>query len=162
MKKVFFVAASVMALASCGNNGGSDVKCPADSSSCDSAKKCCEKVCCFNGEWTIVEANGQAIAVDTTDEAASTPTLEFNVAEKLVSGSTGCNNITGSFSCCAESKSLDLSSIGVTKRMCKDMNTESQVLLALSKVKTFDVTADSLMLSDSANVVVAKLARIKK
>lgn len=161
MKKLFFIVASALSLASCGNTSTTNGTDAADSTACDTAKTCCEKVCCFNGDWNFVEVNGQAVAIDTTDEAATTPSLSFDVKEKIVSGSTGCNNLTGSFNCCPKSKTLDLGALGATKRMCKDMETEASVLLALSKVKHFDVTADSLYLTDSTDAVVAKLVRVK-
>ena len=47
----------------------------------------------IDGQWTIVEAMGQAV----TGNEGNVPSINFNIAEKSVSGTTGCNSFMGGF-----------------------------------------------------------------
>ena len=60
--------------------------------SCGSGKKALTSAD-IDGQWTIVEAMGQAV----TGNEGNVPSINFNVAEKSVSGTTGCNRFMGGF-----------------------------------------------------------------
>ena len=98
----------------------------------------------LQGEWTVVEVKGQAIASD------SEAFLGFNVADKQVYGNCGCNSLTGIFIVDEpQPGSLSLDQVGVTRRMCPDMTTEDAILSALAEVKGFGIENDILKLADA-------------
>ncbi len=120
--------------------------------SCDSAKKVSEGSKELMGtEWKIVKANGQAVEMGEEGQ----PTFALN--EKEVYGATGCNNYFGAYN--LEGEKLSFAQMGATQRMCVNMETEKNILLALEQVSTFKVESDKAYLYDAAGVCVMELAK---
>lgn len=79
----------------------------------------------IDGQWTIVEAMGQAV----TGNEGNVPSINFNVAEKSVSGTTGCNRFMGGFTL-GENNEVSFSPLAATKMMCRDMKAEMLIFQA--------------------------------
>lgn len=125
--------------------------------SCSTAEKT-TSLAALNGEWKIEKIEGKSIDKSLSENEAF---LGFDTAKKSVYGSTGCNRLTGSFDIDANNV-LDLSKMGSTRMMCKDMTTETMVLEALQKVKTFKVDKKgNLLLTNEKGNAVIELAKKK-
>ena len=125
--------------------------------SCSTAEKT-TSLAALNGEWNIEKIEGKSIDKSLSENEAF---LGFDTAKKSVYGSTGCNRLTGSFDIDANNV-LDLSKMGSTRMMCKDMTTETMVLEALQKVKTFKVDKKgNLLLTNEKGNAVIELAKKK-
>ncbi|MBQ2950400.1 MAG: META domain-containing protein [Prevotella sp.] len=123
MKKICFLIVAVLAMISCGSN------------------KNVASLSSLGGEWEIVKIDGSDVAA-----AEEKPFIGFNLADTLVYGSTGCNQLTGALNADASTGSIDFSALGSTRRMCADMEAEQQVLSALGRVSSFSVAEDGMLL----------------
>lgn len=109
----------------------------------------------LNGEWTVEKVNGTAIDKSKTENEVF---LGFNVAEKRVYGSAGCNRLTGSFEVTADG--IDLSKTGATRMMCADMTTEDMILGAMPNIKSFRTGKNgTLQLTDASGKTVMELKK---
>ena len=125
--------------------------------SCSTAEKA-TSLAALNGEWNIERIEGKSIDKSLSENEAF---LAFDTVKKSVYGSTGCNRLTGSFDVDANNF-LDLSKMGSTRMMFKDMTTETMVLEALQKVKTFKVDKKgNLLLTNEKGNAVIELAKKK-
>ncbi|MGN1262744.1 MAG: META domain-containing protein, partial [Prevotella sp.] len=88
----------------------------------------------LNGEWNIVKIEGKSLTAIFSEDL-DTPFIGFDTATKRVYGSTGCNRLTGALNTDGQAAKLDFSMMGLTRKMCKDMQLEQQVLSVLEKVK---------------------------
>lgn len=97
-------------------------------------KEAAVKLSALNGKWMISEAGGEAIPAGMEKQ----PSIEFNIAEKTLHGTAGCNIINGGF----QTDEVNPSSISFpqlisTMMACPDMEVEGRVLKALNSVQTF-------------------------
>jgi heat shock protein HslJ len=67
------------------------------------------------------------------------PSITFNSTEGKLSGITGCNNFTGSFTLDGNKISIP-ENLALTRKMCPDMSGEQAFLDALKKVNSYSVT----------------------
>lgn len=111
----------------------------------------------LGGEWDIVRIDGSDVSVkDDTDK----PFLGFDVTGKRVYGSTSCNRLTGMLDADMETGRIDFGSMGSTRMMCRDMQTEQKVLDALGRAKTFKVLKSGRMtLGDVTGKTVMELKK---
>ena len=110
----------------------------------------------LNGEWIV-----SAIGNTQLGKTENTPFLAFDIEQKRVHGNAGCNVINGSFSQ-EEGKdnSLKFSQMISTMMACPDMETERQILEALSKVNSFSSSQDqTLALLDENGTEILTLTR---
>jgi copper homeostasis protein (lipoprotein) len=93
--------------------------------------------------WRLSSLAGQPLS---SADATHAPTLMFDAAEKRVSGSGGCNRITGSYN--VNGDKLDFGPIASTKMACPQpiMDTESAFLRQLSAVNSYKIDGGSLTL----------------
>jgi heat shock protein HslJ len=90
-----------------------------------------------SGPWTLVELGGKPVVVPA-DEA--TPTLHFDAGEKRVSGSTGCNNLMGTYT--VDGSALHFSPLATTMMACLGPGVqarETAFLAALGKVTAYRI-----------------------
>ena len=125
--------------------------------SCGSTKSVSD-VAALNGEWNIVEVDGNKIKPADAEEA---PFLGFDASESRVYGCTGCNRLTGAVK--MDSKgNIDFSQTGSTRMMCANMKVERMVLDALGKTSKFALSgSDRLSLNDAAGKAVIVLEKRK-
>ena len=106
--------------------------------------------------WMLSELNGQATLPDTAI------TAEFGEDGK-VSGSSGCNNYTTTYSVSRKKIAFGEQS-AMTMMACSDpvMEQERAYLGALSAATTFEIVEDDLVLYDADGNVVAKFDAINQ
>lgn len=99
----------------------------------------------FGKRWTLTEMDGTKIS-------ATDPYLEFDRAQRRVSGSGGCNRFSGGFE--VSRSTLKFSALMSTKRACLDaekQEIETTFLTLLQTTTRFDVAGNTLRLySDRA------------
>ena len=136
MKKVFMMAAVATLMASC---NGSKI-------SLGEA---------MTHEWEIKTIDGKALE----GKSETVPFIGINVEKSQIYGSAGCNRLTGALTIDGDASkgSIDLSKMGMTRMMCADMSTETQVLEALSRVTKYSVKGNILTLTDEQGNSVIEL-----
>ena len=92
----------------------------------------------LGGEWNVVSV-GDMIVPDSADAF-----LGFDIAEQLVYGSTGCNQLTGSLPAELNPEVSMFAAMGSTRRMCADMSVEDALLPALGQACSTPSTQDTL------------------
>lgn len=129
-------------------------------SSCSSSKNAAT-LSSINGEWDVVEINGEVVVPAPEQEF---PFIAFNTAEGTIYGTTGCNRLTGSFDVKAAPGTIDLSGMGSTRMMCPDMTIEDNLLAAMAVVKKYKVLDDEniALCGDSGKPVIVLQKRAKE
>ena len=108
----------------------------------------------IDGQWTIVEAMGQAV----TGNEGNVPSINFNIAEKSVSGTTGCNSFMGGFTL-GENNEVSFSPLAATKMMCRDMKAEMLIFQATEAARTARKDNENLVFCSEDGNVVLKMTR---
>ena len=108
----------------------------------------------IDGQWTIVEAMGQSV----TGNEGNVPSINFNVAEKSVSGTTGCNRFMGGFTL-GENNEVSFSPLAATKMMCRDMKAEMLIFQATEAARTAKKDNEDLVFCSEDGNVVLKMTR---
>ena len=108
----------------------------------------------IDGQWTIVEAMGQAV----TGNEGNVPSINFNIAEKSVSGTTGCNSFMGGFTV-GENNEVSFSPLAATKMMCRDMKAEMLIFQATEAARTAKKDNEDLVFCLEDGNVVLKMTR---
>lgn len=126
--------------------------------SCTASKKSVEPTA-FQGEWNIVEMNGEDL---TFDEVL--PYVSFNVAESRFSGNAGCNMLNGQFELNAKDGKLSFGPVAATRMYCPDMELETSLIDALESVSGFEASltennVDSIMLKGEDGHKLLKLMK---
>jgi copper homeostasis protein (lipoprotein) len=92
--------------------------------------------------WVLTELGGKAVVLP---QDAVVPHLVFDGGAKRVSGSTGCNNLTGSYE--RDGEHLKFSPLATTRMMCPaGMDREADFLTAMERVRSFTIAGDTLEL----------------
>ena len=107
-------------------------------------------------DWQLVELTGSPIAPGAS--SGDEPFLRFDPDSGRVTGNTGCNLLSGSYT--RDGASLTFGAIITTKRACLDElrnQRERDFLNALERTRTHAVLRDTLTLSGDDGVL-ARLA----
>ena len=108
----------------------------------------------LNGEWAVVTI-GEMIVSDSTNAF-----MGFDITEKIVYGSTGCNQLIGAMPETLSTGTPLFGALGCTRKMCSNMTVEDAMLPALSTVIDFKVEGNKLYLLDATgNTVISLLKR---
>lgn len=107
----------------------------------------------LNGEWNVVTIGEMAVP-DSVDAFVG-----FNLAELLIYGSTGCNQLTGAMPVEVNPETLMFGAMGSTRMMCADMTIEDAMLPAMGQVVDFKVDGNNLYLLDTAGSTVISLEK---
>ena len=108
----------------------------------------------LNGEWNVVSV-GELVVPDSVDAF-----LGFDIAEQLVYGCTGCNQLTGALPAEVSPEVPMFAAMGSTRMMCTDMTVEDALLPALGQVVDFKVEGNNLyLLNAEENTVVSLVKR---
>ena len=108
----------------------------------------------IDGQWTITEAMGQAV----TGNEGNVPSINFNIAEKSVSGTTGCNSFMGGFTL-GEKNAVSFSPLAATKMMCRDMKAEMLIFQATEAARTAKKDNEDLVFCSEDGNVVLRMTR---
>jgi heat shock protein HslJ len=96
--------------------------------------------------WTLLEMDGKAVVLPA-DVAG--PSLTFDGAESRVSGSTGCNRLTGSYK--SDEGMLHFTPLATTRMMCVHPAVDEQAFLAaLGGVTRYEIEDGKLLLFSDA------------
>lgn len=106
----------------------------------------------YASKWSLREVEGLTLLPSTVGKEAYL--LFFPGQISKVSGSTGCNNLKGTFEISVGHK-MKFSPIVTTKMMCPPdgNNTEQRFLAALAKVNAYSVSEERLDLLNGTEVV---------
>lgn len=108
-------------------------------------------------EWRLVELMGKP--VPKAEEPVKAITMKLTKDGNRVSGYSGCNNYTGTFTSPAEMR-LTFSQMAVTKKACMNgMDLEDQYLKVLAQVDNYSVNGNMLSLNKAR---IAPLARFEQ
>lgn len=107
----------------------------------------------LGGEWNVVSV-GELVVPDSVDAF-----LGFDIAEQLVYGCTGCNQLTGALPAEVNPEVPIFAAMGSTRMMCADMTVEDAMLPALGQVVDFKVECDNLYLLDAEGATIISLAK---
>ena len=106
-----------------------------------------------NTDWTLTRLGDAAVSAPSS---AQTPHILLNRANHRVTGSGGCNQITGSYQ--LNGNGLRFSKMAATLMACvSGMETEKSFLHALEQVRTWKITGQQLDLNDENGHPVARL-----
>lgn len=101
--------------------------------SCKSPKVAVANFSDLDGEWNIVELNGNALNPADTHQF-----IVFDMVRKSVSGNAGCNRMMGQLEFSDTHKNIIKFPQLVTTRMaCPDMSGEQELLQTLDKIVRF-------------------------
>lgn len=105
----------------------------------------------LSGRWNLTSIGEEA--VKETDFINGQPVLQFNTFEKKVSGSTGCNRLSGGFKS-NEDGSLTFLPLAATRMFCPGKG-ESKFLSSLQQVDHYKREGDKLLLLKGEVVVLS-------
>ena len=105
-------------------------------------KKKTEKQITLNNKWKVVSMRG-------FEDLKINPTIQFDANEKKISGFAGCNNYFGNYD--PESNQLDLSKMGMTRKMCPDMTIENTFTNHLRNVSYYKIENKALSFYNTNN-----------
>jgi copper homeostasis protein (lipoprotein) len=109
----------------------------------------------LNTNWKLILLGDKEVAVNDNQREASI----FFSAENRVTGSDGCNSISGSYT--LDGEKLTLGEMAGTKMACAEGGDQSQAFNeALAKVASYTVHADQLELRDTTGLVLARFKAI--
>lgn len=129
MKKIMTFAIALFALASCAK---------------------VENLALEDYEWKLAEMEGITAEEIGEDEAF---VVRFDKAESMASGQTNCNSFFGEYTLNGENLTFD--AMGVTRKMCPDMNAEDAFLAMLKRVDGFKIEGDKLTLMNKGKAMAA-------
>jgi heat shock protein HslJ len=98
-------------------------------------------------KWSLIELQGQPVPVT---EPNREPHLVF--ADQRVSGSTGCNRITGTVEFTERAK-IKFQPLATTKMACPDMDLEGRFLSVLELADNYQVSNDLLLLNQGETLI---------
>src|SRR5688572_9276104 len=102
--------------------------------------------------WKLTRLLGKPVQLA---EGQKEPNIVFRPADNWFAGSTGCNNLTGTYR--LNGNNLNLSSIAVTKMACaQGMEIETELFTALGQIARWRISGQHLDLLDSGNAAVAR------
>jgi heat shock protein HslJ len=117
MKRVLFLAIVLVALAGCKSKQAA-VSAPAS----------------LDGEWSIVEMNGNKL-----DPVETKQVMVFDMNNKTISGNAGCNRISGKIEYNKPDSNIKFYRVIATRMACMDMSYEEELLKTLDKVARFEM-----------------------
>lgn len=108
----------------------------------------------LQGKWDIVSVFGQPIP----ETVENVPFIIFDTKEKMIGGNVGCNLLRGRFEINDDGRlTISIPRVATTRMACPDLETENNIVSALSGAKTFgrlDNTRIALYSASGAEVLV--------
>lgn len=102
--------------------------------SCKSSQQLGGETPSLNGAWEITELQGGSVV---PGDRQPFPFIDFNIIDGRFHGSSGCNNMMGSFTLDAKKGKLSFGKTATTLMACPDMEIESKVLKMIEEVDSF-------------------------
>lgn len=108
----------------------------------------------ISGIWYIVSVNAEKVVESKAGKEM--PFLDFNVTDKKVSGSTGCNRLTGEI--IITNSSIDFGQLAVTRMMCRNAIYETPILQLLRGNLSYKLENGNINIFKESRVIMS-LAR---
>lgn len=106
----------------------------------------------LNDIWKLVAINGRQIDPSKYHDV---PMLEIRLQERRIGGNDGCNNFFGNL-IRADATHLQMELLGSTRALCPDLQAEDLVGKPLSKVMTYSIAGQTLLLYNADGKEVLK------
>lgn len=87
-------------------------------------------------------------------------TLTLNFKDKTLSGYSGCNNFSGSFT--QENNTIKIGPLASTKKMCPDISSEDMLFKALANTEKINMNTGKLELANSSGESLLKASAIEE
>ena len=100
--------------------------------------------------WNLTELEGDALVEGTS--------IDLTITEDSISGNSGCNTYNGSVELDTETSSMTVGADVISTMMaCEEpiMTQEQRYLDALTRVTSYELAADELILKDAQGIAVA-------
>ncbi len=101
--------------------------------------------------WTLTHLGDQPLKASSSDREI---TLHFDKTNQRVTGSAGCNRLTGGYS--LKGNALSFTPLATTRMSCPDDNLETRYLAALDKVTTYRIAGARLELLAADGAMLAR------
>ncbi len=101
----------------------------------------------INDIWVLTSLNGNKITPVSTNERRRNVQIEFQLAERKVMGTDGCNRFTGSIKAIGE-ETLLLGTLASTRMMCPDMTLSVDFNKTIQEVQKYAIENLQLTLFD--------------
>ena len=125
--------------------------------SCSSTSSLSSATSLLNNQWVLSSLGGNTDLSSLFGDKL--PFLNFST-DGTVSGSDGCNNLSGSFDLASlASGNLDLSKLASTKMACTDMTGSSDFTSMLQNVTSFNLQDEALNLLGSDGSTLASFIK---
>ena len=98
--------------------------------------------------WVLVSVEGQNVQAPNNTRTAY---IRFEEKESDVSGFTGCNKLSGSYS--INGQRLQLSELSTTRMACTETETENKLVDVLRRVNLYRISGDVLTLFEGDKAV---------
>lgn len=108
----------------------------------------------FKSKWVLSELNGTPVQMSSTDKDAH---LNFSFNGMSVSGSGGCNRLTGTFN--SKGDELSFNPIASTKMMCPDSQFETAFFAVIEKVNQYAIVDNVLELKQDKKIIAKLIPR---
>jgi heat shock protein HslJ len=106
-----------------------------------------------NTIWNLTHLGTEAVKVTSGTRRAS---LQFHADAERVSGSAGCNRLSGQYK--RKANALSFTPLVTTRMVCPDaMDVESRFLMALGQVARCRILGSRLELYDAKGTLLARL-----
>ncbi len=101
----------------------------------------------INDIWVLTSLNGNTIPPVTKGERRKNIQIQFQLAERRVMGTDGCNRFSGSIVSIGE-KDIHLGNLASTRMMCPDMTFSNNFNQEINKVHSYSIANLQLKLYD--------------
>ncbi|MAY83299.1 MAG: heat-shock protein HslJ [Flavobacteriales bacterium] len=110
----------------------------------------------LNKGWTLAEINGGPF-----NRMMPIPNLQIDLSKKTISGTSGCNQYTGSIEYLGTSKVV-FSPIVSSRRACIGKNIEAEYYAALDQIKSYEVDKELIFLDEEGKALLKYLPGIQQ
>lgn len=109
--------------------------------------------------WKLIELDGKAIA-SNEEGAAREAHFILHAQNSLISGSTGCNRLTGKYDLDEQDGRIGFSPLATTRMACIGVDYEQSYLDVFGATDNYTVSHDTLSLNNADNEALAKFVAV--
>lgn len=113
----------------------------------------------LNDIWALERVGITDIGNEDLPQGIERPTIEFQLVEKRVGGTNGCNNFSGELLEVGERK-LKLGPLAMTRKACMGSNIPDRVTSALNKVSGYQLDGLKLSLLNEAGAEILRYRKV--
>ena len=103
----------------------------------------------YEKTWVLSYINGKKVE---PGESGKTPQLQFSKADGKLTGNTGCNNLTGTFSISGDG-AMKFGALATTRMACLGPNLENVFTAVINRTNKFAVSNTLLLLYDNESLL---------